>query len=93
MPERRNPVVRSAAILRKGGAHTKSVSGQRQRQRLRLDDAIDEWYEDTDYSLKDDSPQELSNGETSARPGKDKQQKSNKGQSKDCPSRLRLLAC
>lgn len=45
MPERRNPVVRAGAILRKGGAHTKSVSGQRHRQRLRVDDAIDEWYD------------------------------------------------
>lgn len=46
MPERRNPVVRSGAILRKGGVHTDSVSGQRQRQKLRVDDAIDEWYDD-----------------------------------------------
>lgn len=43
MPERRNPVVRSAAILRKGGAHVKSVSGQRQRTRLAVEDALDEW--------------------------------------------------
>lgn len=48
MPERRNPVVRTGAILRKGGVHTKSVSGQRHRQKLRVDDAIDEWYEDID---------------------------------------------
>jgi len=47
MPERRNPVVRTGAILRKGGVHTKSVSGQRHRQRIRIDDAIDEWFEDT----------------------------------------------
>lgn len=56
MPERRNPVVRAGAILRKGGVHTKSVTGQRHRQKLRVDDAIDEWYDTiVDEPAQDDS--------------------------------------
>ena len=42
MPER-NPVVRYGTILRKGGAHTKSVSGTRHRSKRQLDDEIDEY--------------------------------------------------
>jgi hypothetical protein len=48
MPVRRNPVVRAGAILRKGGVHTKSVSGQRHRGKIDLRDEIDEWLDDSD---------------------------------------------
>jgi len=44
MPTRRNPVVRHGALLRKGGAHTKTVSGQRHQSRLELEDEIDEYF-------------------------------------------------
>jgi len=46
MPER-NPVVRYGTILRKGGAHTKSVSGTRHRSKRQLDDEIDEYFNDS----------------------------------------------
>lgn len=45
MPTRRNPVVRYGALLRKGGAHTKSVSGERHQSRRQLDDEIDDYYQ------------------------------------------------
>ena len=48
MPVRRNPVVRAGAILRKGGAHVKSVSGQRHRGKLQLRDELDEWFYESD---------------------------------------------
>ena len=44
MPER-NPVVRYGTILRKGGAHTKSVSGTRHRSKRQLDEEIDEYFD------------------------------------------------
>ena len=44
MPTRRNPVVRHGALLRKGGAHTKTVSGQRHQSRLQLEDEIDDYF-------------------------------------------------
>jgi len=44
MPTRRNPVVRHGALLRKGGAHTKTVSGQRHQSRLQLEDEIEEYF-------------------------------------------------
>ena len=44
MPTRRNPVVRYGALLRKGGAHTKSVSGERHQSRRQLDDEIDDYF-------------------------------------------------
>jgi len=50
MPTRRNPVVRQGALLRKGGAHTKTVSGQRHQSRLDLEDEID------DYFLNQENP-------------------------------------
>jgi hypothetical protein len=37
-----NPVARSP-LLRKGGPHERSASGQRARQRLSTGDAIEEW--------------------------------------------------
>ncbi|OED39352.1 hypothetical protein AB833_15575 [Chromatiales bacterium (ex Bugula neritina AB1)] len=48
MPLPRNPVIRTGAILRKGGAHTKSVSGQRQLGKRGLLDEIDDWFDDRD---------------------------------------------
>lgn len=51
MPLPRNPVVRAGAILRKGGAHSKSVSGQRQRRKLDLRDEIDDWFDDADDAI------------------------------------------
>ena len=50
MPPERNPVVRHGAILRKGGAHTKSVSGARHQSKRQLDDEIDEYYDDINSS-------------------------------------------
>ncbi len=50
MPLPRNPVIRAGAILRKGGAHVKSVSGTRHRGKLDLRDEIDEWFEESDDS-------------------------------------------
>ena len=47
MPERiriRNTVARSA-FMRKGGAHVQSKSGVRQRTKLAVDDAVDEWWQ------------------------------------------------
>lgn len=90
MPERRNPVVRAGAILRKGGAHTKSVSGQRHRQKLRVDDAIDDWYEDinnqsdADFLMEADSRDQ---DKSQAGKGADNKGK-NKGQSDTAPSLL-----
>lgn len=52
MPLPRNPVVRAGAILRKGGAHTKSVSGQRHRRKQDLLDEIDDWYDDAEDDTK-----------------------------------------
>ena len=45
MPPERNPVVRHGAILRKGGAHTKSVSGIRHQSKRQLDEEIDEYFD------------------------------------------------
>ena len=45
MPTRRNPVVRHGALLRKGGAHTESVSGKRHQSKRQLDDEIDDYYD------------------------------------------------
>ena len=45
MTKRRNPIARSP-LLRKGGAHVKSKTGQRVRARLTTQNAIDEWQEE-----------------------------------------------
>ena len=45
MLKRRNPIARSP-LLRKGGAHVKSKTGQRVRARLTTQNAIDEWQEE-----------------------------------------------
>ena len=96
MPERRNPVVRAGAILRKGGVHTKSVSGQRHRQRLRIDDAVDEWYEE--ISNPDDPPVENYSLHPETQEKSQRQQiiehgdkKTVKGQPKAAPSGFCLL--
>jgi len=47
MPVRRNPVVRAGALLRKGGVHTTSATGKRQRSKLDLNNEIEEWLDDT----------------------------------------------
>ncbi len=43
--KRRNPVACSP-LLRKGGAHVKSKSGQRIRARLSTHSAVDEWLDE-----------------------------------------------
>lgn len=50
MPTQRNPVVRHGAILRKGGAHTKSVSAGRHQSKRQLDDEIDEYFDENESS-------------------------------------------
>lgn len=50
MPTRRNPLVRYGALLRKGGAHTKTVSGQRHRSKRQLDDEIDDYLQQREKS-------------------------------------------
>ena len=57
MPKSRNPVARSP-LLRKGGAHVKSKTGQRLRSRLNTQDAIDEWWDE-----QQDQQQEETTGE------------------------------
>ena len=57
MPKRRNPVALSP-LLRKGGAHVKSKTGQRVRTRLATQNAIDDWWEELN-----DSQEEQQNGE------------------------------
>lgn len=84
MPERRNPVVRAGAILRKGGAHTKSVSGRRQADRLSVDDAIDDWYEEIHQPPKDILDKSPGRKSKAAK-RKNSKQKGNKGQSDTAP--------
>ena len=55
MPDRRNPVVRCGTILRKGGAHTNSVSGQRHQSKRQLDDEIDDYFEQHREKPRSDS--------------------------------------
>ena len=50
MPTQRNPVVRHGAILRKGGAHTKSVSANRHQSKRQLDDEIDDYFDEIESS-------------------------------------------
>ncbi len=47
----RNPVARSP-LLRKGGAHIKSKSGQRVRARLTTNEAYNEWMGETEETTK-----------------------------------------
>lgn len=62
MPLPRNPVIRAGAILRKGGAHTKSASGQRHRGKLSLRDEIDDWFDEADDDLNPSATQARSRG-------------------------------
>ncbi len=55
----RNHVARSP-LLRKGGAHTQSKTGQRVRDRLSTDAAIDDWLEELE---EDKQNQERKDGE------------------------------
>ncbi len=63
MPRRnrpiRNPVAQSP-LLRKGGPHVKSKTGQRVQARLSTSSAIDEWLEELE---EDNLKQEHENGE------------------------------
>ncbi len=56
----RNPVAQSP-LLRKGGVHTESKTGQRVRDRMKVSSAIDEWLEEIEDKL-DQSKNEGSNG-------------------------------
>ncbi len=60
MPRRnipvRNPVAQSP-LLRKGGPHVKSKTGQRVRARISTNSAVDEWLEEDNHN------QEQENGE------------------------------
>lgn len=47
----RNPIAQSP-LLRKGGAHAKSKTGQRVRARINTDSAIEEWLDE----VEDNSP-------------------------------------
>jgi hypothetical protein len=47
MPGPRNPIALNP-LLGKGGAHTQTRAALRQDNRRQLDDAIDEWLEDSD---------------------------------------------
>jgi len=54
----RNPVARSP-LLRKGGVHSPSKTGQRVRNRLNTHNAIEEWLDEND----NDDTQQKQNGE------------------------------
>ncbi len=56
----RNPVAQSP-LLRKGGVHTESKTGQRVRDRMKVSSAIDEWAEEIEDRL-DQSENVGSNG-------------------------------
>jgi len=66
MATTRNPVVRYGALLRKGGAHTKSVSGQRHQSKQSLDDEIDEYFNERTRSEK--QPESTEKGRNSTAP-------------------------
>lgn len=63
MPRRnipvRNPVARSP-LLRKGGAHVKSKTGQRVRSRLSTNEVVDDWLDELEDERQN---QEKENGE------------------------------
>ncbi len=73
----RNQVVRHGAILRKGGAHTSNVSGQRHQSKRQLDDEID------DYFNQSEDP-DLNTSDTKGKP-------TNKGRRNSAPSSLHAL--
>jgi len=43
--------VACSPLMRKGGAHVKSKTGQRVRARLDLDNALCEWYEENETDI------------------------------------------
>lgn len=59
MPRPRNYVARSP-LMRKGGAHIESKTGKRVRERLAVEDALEEWFdEDTDNYKEDEKGEQL----------------------------------
>jgi len=59
MPRPRNYVARSP-LMRKGGAHIESKTGKRVRERLALEDALDEWFdEEPDNNEEDNKGEQL----------------------------------
>jgi hypothetical protein len=46
MAKRRNPVVRQATILRKGGPHATSVAGKRRRQKQAIIDEVELYFDE-----------------------------------------------
>jgi len=52
--------VAQSPLLRKGGPHVKSETGQRVRERLSLNSAVDEWLEELEESSQN---QEKDSGE------------------------------
>lgn len=61
----RNPVARSP-LLRKGGPHQTSRSGERQQQRHAVQDAWDEWWDEY-RELNDDETESVPDGTDSPR--------------------------
>ncbi len=65
MPERnrtiRNPVARSP-LLRKGGVHSQSKTGQRVNNRLQTQSAIDDWLDEIEDQALTENNEEGSNG-------------------------------
>lgn len=59
----RNPVARSP-LLRKGGAHVESKTGQRVRARLATNTAIDEWLDEREQDDGSESGEPLLPGKT-----------------------------
>lgn len=85
MPTRRNPVVRYGALLRKGGAHTESVSGARHQSKRQLDDEIDDYFnQHRDDGLSIGQPPGTQKTTNSKNPPKH----TRKGRSSSAPSAL-----
>jgi hypothetical protein len=68
MPTRRriigNPVARSP-LLRKGGAHQRARSGERQLQRADLEAALGQWREELEIAFDSDASSQLVDREQS----------------------------
>lgn len=64
MAKRRNPVVRHATILRKGGVHMPSSTGKRRRHKQELNDEVEQYLKQKTTSEKgaeSDCPDQPSN--------------------------------
>ena len=72
MPNRRNPVIRAATILRKGGPHVKNTSAKRQQIRQQLDDEIFECLEERRTTRSSIVRKQSSNPGTSKGTNKDR---------------------